>query len=135
MPLISFRLRAVAGRTLVDPFTLGVQRRFLEGEQVLRETTDHYYKKAVLAGDADYVETVLDAGEKSEKATRDPELVRATVVNVKARAAAADAAAKHEADVAKALKLELEAADAGLSVEVHQAQFAAAADAAGAVKE
>lgn len=121
--LISLRVRAVEGRRLADPFTIGRNAtRFLEGEQDVQETTDHYYRKAILAGDCEYIATIATDGSKT-KESRDPELVLATMKNKKAREAEKAALAKHEAEMADAEAFALKAADLGLSPDEYRAQL------------
>lgn len=142
MALKFYRVASVEGRQVLDPFTIGQAQqrrvgytRFVEGEvsvgdkreprirykisgepEVVRETTDLYFKRAIVRGDLEYVETVLDFGTKTEKVMREPELVRATVLNRKARDEAAATLAAQAADAEKHAALELEAAEKGLTL-------------------
>lgn len=132
-----FKIAPVEGRMLLDPFTIGATHRRLGfarivdaenqvrdplsgnmvpaerwewhgDEETVGETTDHYMRRAILAGDADYVSSVDIAADGTTKPLPlDVELLTATKFNqaLRARAAAAadKAQASAEADHAKAL--------------------------------
>jgi hypothetical protein len=90
--------------------------------ELVQETRDRYYARAVERGDIDYVGTISSPGAKDEKKTRDPALVRVTSQNKTKRATEAlKFKSKDKAD-ADALELELRAADEGLTVEEFKAK-------------
>jgi len=120
-----FLVAPVAGRTVLDPFSIGrvPQRRvgwlrsfdgtvidpvsgkavprevwtFAGDEpEVVTETSDHFFRRAILDGDLDYLESVeIAADGKATNALRDLDLMRATKAHKAARVAqaAAEAAA------------------------------------------
>ncbi len=133
MAKISMRVRAIEGRQVLNPWSMGmaqqerlgherfvegtttrggvevprIRYRFVSGDVVVPETADHFLRRAVESGDLEYVETIADAGEKTEKKFRDLPLVKATARNRKARSELAaqneQAAKKAEADLNHAL--------------------------------
>lgn len=134
---MDIKIKAVEGKMLLDPRTIGGQQRrygyerklegekvtlgrkeprvrfsFVGGEFVVTETPDHYFRRAIHAGDIDYVAHVNADGSTK----RDPSLVAVSARNVAARAKDAELAAKQaeqaEADEAAAL----EAAESGEDV-------------------
>lgn len=135
---IALKVRAVEGHMIADPRTIGrsesrrighdrkvdgtilrggveeprVRHVFVGGEHIIPETTDGYLRRAVLDGSLDYVETIHNVGEKIERTFRDVELVRATVANMKARAAAAAAAKEAAKKAEQEAEAELEKLDA-----------------------
>jgi hypothetical protein len=131
---MDMKIKAVEGRMLLDPRSIGGQHRrygyerrvegdkfvlgkkeprvryvFVGGEFVVTEQRDGYFRRAILDGDADYVAHVGADG----KLHREPALVAATARNVAARAKAAEAALMHGADADAAHDLALEAAERG----------------------
>lgn len=134
---MDIKIKAVEGKMLLDPRTIGGQQRrygyerklegekvvlgrkeprvrfaFVGGEFVVTETPDHYFRRAIHAGDVDYVAHVNADGSTK----RDPSLVAVSARHVTARAKAAELAAveqaKAEADEANALI----AAESGVDV-------------------
>jgi hypothetical protein len=113
MGLVFLRVRPVEGRMVLDPFSIGavqhrrigyerevegrvsrngiaqprVRYRFVGGEVVVRETTDGYFRRAILDGDLEYLETIHEFGIESERRSRDPSLLAATAANIGRRGA------------------------------------------------
>ena len=128
--LMQLKIKPVAGLMVLDPRTLGGMRRFhgfergeprermvqgrltlvpsfafKGGEELVTETRDGFYRKAILSGDLDYV--------SHADGSREVALVAATARNRKAREAAALAAEHAAADAELAHELALEAAERG----------------------
>lgn len=130
---MQIKFTTVEGKQLLDPRSIGRQhRRFgyerkIEGEKfvlgkkeprvrfafvggnfVADETPDHYFRRAIQAGDIDYVATIVGGAEK-----RDPSLVAVTARNVAAREAATELAATHAAAAEAHDAAALDAAERG----------------------
>lgn len=114
-----FRVAPVEGRLLLDPHTIGRTHRrigysrVLDGEvrhpitgemvpretwqwhgdnELVLETSDHYVRRAIVAGDVDYVGSVDFQPSGIVELPSEPELVEATARNVAARGEAPKAA-------------------------------------------
>lgn len=121
---MQIKIMAVEGHQLLDPRTIGGEQRrygyerkiegtkmvlgkpeprvrwaFVGGEFLVDETSDGYFRRAILDGDVDYV--------SHADGSREPALVAATARNVAARKKAAELAVaqaeKAEADLEAAL--------------------------------
>jgi hypothetical protein len=96
------RERTVLGRKVMVPSYV---RDESVDELIVAETRDGYFRRAILAGDVDYVGHM--------DGSKDLALVRATAKNRMLRDAAAEAARKAEQIAADAFADELEAAERG----------------------
>jgi len=99
-----------------------------DGDVLLQETTDGYFRRAILDGDLEYIETVENPDSKKPRSFRVPELVLATSKHVKAREAQKLAETKHLAEQASLEARALVAADQGLTLDELNAKEAKEAE-------